>query len=109
MHGELADDGLARAGRGRDEHAAAGLERLAGAHLELVEPERVAARRSGSSGAGRRAWRRRAAAYRSAGVAMPAKLRAADSGRRTLHAQHRHGVAACTGSGADPLAVGVAP
>ena len=41
VDGELADDGLAGAGRGRDEDALAALERLAGTDLERVERELV--------------------------------------------------------------------
>ncbi len=41
VHRELADDGLARPGRGGDEHAAALLDLLAGPHLEVVEGEVV--------------------------------------------------------------------
>ncbi len=41
MHGELADDRLARAGRGRDEHTLAGLQRLARLDLIRVESEVV--------------------------------------------------------------------
>ncbi len=41
VHGELADDGLARAGRGGDEDAFAGLQRLAGLDLIRVQIECV--------------------------------------------------------------------
>lgn len=41
VHGELADDRLARAGRGRDEHALPGLQRLARLDLVRVETEVV--------------------------------------------------------------------
>ena len=41
VHGELADQRLARPGRRRDQHAAAGLELLAGPDLEVVEREVV--------------------------------------------------------------------
>ena len=37
VHGELADDGLARAGRRRDQHAVAALQRVAGLDLEVVK------------------------------------------------------------------------
>ena len=47
VDGELPDDRLARAGRSRDEHPASGLEGLAGALLEVVEPERVEVRERG--------------------------------------------------------------
>ncbi len=52
VDGELADDGLARAGRCGHEHPAAGLEGGAGGALEGVEAERVADRELGESGAG---------------------------------------------------------
>ena len=41
MHREFADDRLARAGRGSDQYAMAGLERAAGLELEVVEGEVV--------------------------------------------------------------------
>lgn len=41
VHGEFADDRLARAGRGRDEHPLAGLQRLAGLDLVGVQIEFV--------------------------------------------------------------------
>ena len=41
MHGELADDGLAGAGGGGDEHALSGFEGLTGLDLERVQIEVV--------------------------------------------------------------------
>jgi len=63
MHRELGDDRLARTGRGGDQHAATGLQGLAGRQLEVVEgeldppAELLQARRSqgaGAPGLGRR-------------------------------------------------------
>ncbi len=75
VHRELADHRLARAGRGADQHAAALLQRLARLVLERVQLEGELAANSVS--AGRRAAcsaRRRAAAYRSAGLVIASRL-----------------------------------
>ncbi len=50
VHGELADNGLARAGRGGDEDALAGLQRLACLHLVRIQVEVVHLAEGGQGG-----------------------------------------------------------
>ena len=102
VDGELADDGLAGPGGRRDEHAATGLHRLAGLHLEVSSGKsRVAAKAASCDFS--YAARRALAANRSAGVDMLPSLRGSrrQHGHRAgddLDGQRQRG---------EPLAVGV--
>ena len=119
MHGELADDGLAGAGRRGHQHPVPVLERLAGPQLEVVEPERVPVAERGQlrpgpglpgAGSGVPLGGRGHASRVCAGGRQPAgstagSIAEAGAGARTCSAPGTQ--VARTGSGPDPLAVGV--